>query len=128
MKAASQVPSGVLISTLVSTTCCASAVPAAAAVRPAAAMPTKPRRVMSSLLMLLLLWVGVPVRCDRSAVRPGSVHGPLIILRMTPARWLTDHVHLLPPGGLALDVACGRGRHALWLAAHGSAVVALDRD
>ena len=25
------------------------------------------------------------------------------------------HRHLLPPGD-ALDVACGRGRHALWLA------------
>lgn len=47
---------------------------------------------------------------------------------MTPARWLTDHAHLLPPRAMALDVACGTGRHALWLAAHGSSVVALDRD
>jgi SAM-dependent methyltransferase len=47
---------------------------------------------------------------------------------MTPARWLTDHAHLLPPRGRALDVACGNGRHALWLAARGSSVVALDRD
>jgi SAM-dependent methyltransferase len=33
----------------------------------------------------------------------------------------------LPPGD-ALDVACGRGRHALWLAKHGWRVTAVDRD
>jgi len=47
---------------------------------------------------------------------------------MTPALWLTSHVHLLPPHGAALDVACGRGRHAIWLSAHGLSVVAVDRD
>jgi SAM-dependent methyltransferase len=47
---------------------------------------------------------------------------------MTPARWLTDHVHLLPPGGRVLDVASGRGRHALWLAARGFDVRAVDRS
>ena len=47
---------------------------------------------------------------------------------MTPAAWLTEHAHLLPPRGTALDVACGRGRHALWLAERGLSVVALDRD
>lgn len=45
-----------------------------------------------------------------------------------PAVWLTDHASLLPPGGDALDVACGRGRHALWLAARGYRVRAVDRD
>jgi len=45
-----------------------------------------------------------------------------------PARWLTDHRALLPAGGDALDVACGRGRHALWLAAEGFSTLALDRD
>ena len=47
---------------------------------------------------------------------------------MTPAAWLLDHAHLLPPRGTSLDVACGRGRNALWLAEHGSSVVAVDRD
>lgn len=46
----------------------------------------------------------------------------------TPARWLTDHAHLLPSSGTALDVACGRGRHALWLAERGLSVRAMDRD
>jgi SAM-dependent methyltransferase len=37
------------------------------------------------------------------------------------------HRRWLPPGD-ALDVACGRGRHALWLAQQGWRVTALDRD
>ena len=45
-----------------------------------------------------------------------------------PAQWLTSHAPLLPARGLALDLACGRGRHALWLAARGLRVEALDRD
>ena len=45
-----------------------------------------------------------------------------------PARWLTEHAHLLPRAGLALDVACGEGRHALWLAERGLTTTALDRD
>jgi len=45
-----------------------------------------------------------------------------------PAPWLVDNVDLLPAGGRALDLACGRGRHALLLAAAGFAVTAIDRD
>lgn len=47
-----------------------------------------------------------------------------------PSEWLTRHAHLLPPpdAGPALDLACGRGRHALWLAAAGFRVHAVDRD
>lgn len=45
-----------------------------------------------------------------------------------PARWVTDHADLLPSSGIALDVACGRGRHALWLAERGFTVRAIDRD
>ena len=46
----------------------------------------------------------------------------------TPTDWLTDHAALLPASGDALDVACGRGRHALWLADHGLRVTAVDRN
>ena len=53
---------------------------------------------------------------------------PLDDRRDVPARWLTEHASLLPPFGDALDVACGRGRHALWLAARGYRVRAVDRD
>lgn len=45
-----------------------------------------------------------------------------------PASWLTRHEQLLPAAGTALDVACGRGRHALWLAERGLAVQAIDRN
>jgi SAM-dependent methyltransferase len=37
-------------------------------------------------------------------------------------------VHLLPPGGRVLDLACGSGRHLRWLAAGGFAVTGVDRD
>jgi SAM-dependent methyltransferase len=45
-----------------------------------------------------------------------------------PAAWLVANAHLLPETGRALDVACGPGRHALWLARRGLATTALDRD
>jgi SAM-dependent methyltransferase len=35
---------------------------------------------------------------------------------------------LLPARGDALDIACGRGRHAIWLAGRGLQVTAVDRD
>jgi len=45
-----------------------------------------------------------------------------------PASWLVQHAGLLPREGRALDVACGRGRHAIWLAEHGLTTLAVDRD
>ena len=45
-----------------------------------------------------------------------------------PAEWLTSHAALLPVSGDALDLACGRGRHAVWLAGRGLRVTAVDRD
>lgn len=47
---------------------------------------------------------------------------------LVPARWLLEHEHLLPREGDALDVACGFGRHALWLAARGLRTLAIDGD
>lgn len=43
-----------------------------------------------------------------------------------PAAWLVEHRDLLAAGGRALDVACGDGRNALYLAQHGYAVDAID--
>jgi SAM-dependent methyltransferase len=45
-----------------------------------------------------------------------------------PAAWLVDNLDLLAPGGRVLDVACGRGRHALFLAGAGFRVRAVDLD
>lgn len=43
-----------------------------------------------------------------------------------PAPWLVAHRDLLTGAGRALDVACGDGRNALYLAQHGYAVDAID--
>ncbi len=43
-----------------------------------------------------------------------------------PARVLTDFAHLLPASGQALDLACGRGGNALFLAERGLQVQAWD--
>jgi SAM-dependent methyltransferase len=44
----------------------------------------------------------------------------------TPAEWLVEHGELLTGGGRALDVACGDGRNALYLAQLGYMVDAID--
>jgi tellurite methyltransferase len=43
-----------------------------------------------------------------------------------PAAWLVEHASLLRGGGRALDVACGDGRNARYLASLGYAVDAVD--
>jgi SAM-dependent methyltransferase len=42
--------------------------------------------------------------------------------------WLLRWAHLIPSRGRVLDLAAGSGRHTRWLAAHGFAVTAIDRD
>lgn len=46
----------------------------------------------------------------------------------TASAWLVANAVLLPSCGVALDVACGRGRNTFWLAARGFMVEAVDRD
>jgi rhodanese-related sulfurtransferase len=45
-----------------------------------------------------------------------------------PSTWLLNNADLLGRGGRVLDVACGRGRHALLLAGAGFNVTAIDRN
>ncbi|HEX7326673.1 MAG TPA: methyltransferase domain-containing protein [Rhodanobacteraceae bacterium] len=45
-----------------------------------------------------------------------------------PSAWVQRWAPLIPRAGRVLDVACGYGRHARYLAARGHAVVAADRD
>ena len=45
-----------------------------------------------------------------------------------PSDWIVRWTPLLPPAAHVLDVACGHGRHAHWLAVAGHAVTAVDRD
>ena len=59
-------------------------------------------------------WVGPRVH------EPSSVAGP--------SPWLLSNARLAPRGARTLDVACGRGRHALFLASAGYPVRAVDRE
>lgn len=45
--------------------------------------------------------------------------------RRPPEEWITSRLDGVRPGR-ALDVACGAGRHAVWLAEHGWLVTAVD--
>jgi FolB domain-containing protein len=64
----------------------------------------------------------VGVRISRRAAEPlGSPHGD------RPAPWLAEHRRLFP-GGRALDLACGQGRNAIYLAQEGFRVEAWDRN
>lgn len=45
-----------------------------------------------------------------------------------PSDWVTRWARLIRPGGEVLDLACGAGRHARWLATMGFEVSAVDRD
>ena len=45
-----------------------------------------------------------------------------------PSSWLVHNRRLLPDAGDSLDLACGSGRNAIWLAGHGFRTIAVDRD
>ena len=45
-----------------------------------------------------------------------------------PSPWFTWHAGIIDPRSRVLDVACGRGRHALLAAKRGATVVAVDSD
>lgn len=49
-------------------------------------------------------------------------------LEAAPSAWVERWAALIRPGGVALDVAAGSGRHARWLARMGFEVDAVDRD
>jgi SAM-dependent methyltransferase len=45
-----------------------------------------------------------------------------------PSAWLCRFASLIKPQGNVLDIACGAGRNARWLALQGYVVEAVDRD
>lgn len=46
----------------------------------------------------------------------------------SPSPWLVRFAPVLPPDGIALDLACGAGRHTRFLRDRGHKVVAIDKD
>jgi len=48
--------------------------------------------------------------------------------QLAPSAWVRRFARLIVPGGAVLDLACGEGRHARYLAGLGCRVEALDRD
>src|SRR5207244_12631949 len=86
-------------------------------------------------------------RADAPATPRGQARGPLrprrpvtgmdatawderyrsaeLVWGVRPNRWVERELADLPPGR-ALDLACGEGRNALWLAARGWQVTAVD--
>jgi len=51
-----------------------------------------------------------------------------ILMLEAPSPWVMKFAPLIRPGGSVLDLACGNGRHAIWLAGQGYAVDAIDRN
>jgi SAM-dependent methyltransferase len=47
---------------------------------------------------------------------------------LPPSSWVVRHAGKLPKAGEILDLACGSGRHARYLAGLGYAVIGVDRD
>ncbi|WP_296493599.1 class I SAM-dependent methyltransferase [Rhodoferax sp.] len=45
-----------------------------------------------------------------------------------PSDWVLRWQHLLPAGGRVLDVACGSGRHMVWLSQKGLVCTGIDRS
>lgn len=50
------------------------------------------------------------------------------LFSLNASAWVRRWAGLIPPGGRVLDLACGGGRHAVYLAGLGYEVVAVDRD
>lgn len=51
-----------------------------------------------------------------------------VAVGQAPSSWIQRWAPLIRPGGAVLDLACGYGRHARFLAARGHPVLAVDRD
>ena len=53
-----------------------------------------------------------------------ATHDPLL----SASPWVKRFAPQIPRGSLVLDLACGAGRHAIYLAQQGFSVLAVDQD
>lgn len=60
-----------------------------------------------------------------SSIPPTSTHSAAAT---TPSEWIQRFAHLLPAQAQVLDLACGSGRHAAYLAQRGHQVTGVDRN
>jgi SAM-dependent methyltransferase len=95
-------------------------VTAAASDAAAAHLEARGRAPVAAMALDRALWEALPDELKETG--PSRRH-----LWTAPA-WLTAHADLLPPGaaGPVLDLACGSGRAAVWLAERGYRVTGLD--
>ena len=56
-------------------------------------------------------------------MKEAAVHG-----LEAPSPWVQRWSHLVKPGGLVLDVACGYGRHARWFYERNHPLALIDRS
>jgi SAM-dependent methyltransferase len=56
------------------------------------------------------------------------LHSPNFDSLYPPSAWVQRWTHLIPTGGMVLDVACGPGRHMVWLASLGYSVTGVDQS
>ena len=61
-------------------------------------------------------------------ISPMAPVNPLQPTIGTPSAWVQRFAGLIKPSGVVLDLACGSGRHARWLAAQGFDVLGVDHD
>ncbi len=70
-----------------------------------------------------MVFAGSPARFQAiNAIKPMLGNMP------QPLAWIDHHLPAASPGGTALDLACGTGRHTRLLLARGYRVTAVDRD
>lgn len=69
-----------------------------------------------------------PVLQRRDLLKGGLCLMSVHPLSGAPSPWVVRCAACLPAGARVLDFACGGGRHAVWLAARGFRVDAVDRD
>lgn len=51
-----------------------------------------------------------------------------MVVLLKPSDWIVRWAHLLAPSCSVLDVACGGGRHLVWLAQRGHVVTGVDQS